>query len=77
MIVINIVKAKLVAHDRRRASREQEFAPYDAIISKQIPGVSAVNAEASRQVVRDKYAVIQANIDQASTVDEIKSALAN
>jgi hypothetical protein len=75
MIVININKAKVIAHVKRREARAEEFKPYDEIIMKQIPGSSAVEAEAARQAIRDKYAVMQTAIDAASTVDEIKTAL--
>ena len=73
MIVINIDKAKGIAHDIRRAKRAEEFAPHDEVIMKQIPGNDATVAEAARQVIRDKYATIQTNIDAATTVDELKS----
>ena len=75
MITINLDKAKAIGHDMRRAQRETEFAPFDAIIMKQIPGNSATEAEASRQAVREKYALIQTAINVAETPDEIKSAL--
>jgi len=47
-IVIDVNKAKAIAHDVRRAKREEEFAPHDAIIMKQIPGVDAQEAEAAQ-----------------------------
>lgn len=72
MITINLDKAKAVAHDKRRAARAAEFAPLD--IKATIPS-EAVTAEAARQAIRDKYAVIQVAIDAATTVDGIKSAL--
>lgn len=75
MIVVNIDKAKNIAHDLRRSARAEEFKPYDEIIMKQIPGVDAQQAEAARQAIRDKYAVVQAEIDAASTPEEIKAAL--
>ena len=75
MITINIDKAKTIAHDMRRAAREEEFKPLDAVIMKQIPGVDAAQAEADRQAIRDKYAAMQADIDAAATPDEIKAAL--
>ena len=58
----------------RRAARAEEFKPFDEAIAKQIPG-QVDGAEAARQVIRDKYAVIQTNIDAAATPDEIKAAL--
>lgn len=75
MIVINIDKAKTIAHDMRRAARAEEFKPHDEVIMKQIPGVDAQAAEAARQAIRDKYAAIQTQIDAAATPEEIKAAL--
>ena len=72
MIVINIDKAKAIGHDMRRAARAEEFKPLD--IKATIPSEAAA-AEAERQAVRDKYAVIQQQIDAATTPDEIKTAL--
>lgn len=75
MIVVNIDKAKTIAHEMRRAARAEEFKPYDEVIMKQIPGVDIQTVEAERQAIRDKYAAIQAQIDAAATPDEIKAAL--
>lgn len=75
MITINIDKAKTIAHDVRRAARAEEFKPFDEIIAKQIPGTTAQEAEAARQEIRAKYAEMQAQIDAAGTVDEIKAAM--
>ena len=69
MIAINIDKAKAIAHDKRRAARAAEFAPLD--IKATIPS-EAVAAEAARQAIRDKYAVIQSDIDSAPGVPELK-----
>jgi len=77
MIVINIDKAKVIAHDIRRAKRAEEFAPYDEVIMKQIPGNDAVEAEAARQAIRDKYATIQINIDNATNADALKTIVDN
>ena len=75
MIIVNIDKAKTVAHDMRRAARAEEFKPHDEVIMKQIPGVDTQAAEAARQAIRDKYAAIQTQIDAAATPEEIKAAL--
>ena len=75
MITINIDKAKVIAHDARRAARAAEFAPLDEIIAKQIPGTTAQEAEAQRQQIRDKYAEMQTAINAATTVDGIKAAM--
>lgn len=75
MIKINIDKAKAIGHDIRRAARAEEFKPYDEVIMKQIPGKDAQAAEAARQAIREKYAAVQAQIDAATTPEEIKAAL--
>jgi hypothetical protein len=75
MITINMTKAKAIGHDMRRAQREAEFAPFDAVISKQIPGVNHAAAEESRQAIRDKYIAVQLEIDAADNPEEIKAAL--
>jgi len=75
MITINLDKAKVIAHDRRRAARAEEFKPYDDVIMKQIPGKDAQAAEAARQVIRDKYAALQAAMDATTTVDQLKELL--
>jgi hypothetical protein len=73
-IVIDVNKAKAIGHDMRRAARAEEFKPFDEAIAKQIPG-QVEGAEAQRQAIREKYAVIQTQIDAAVTPDEIKIAL--
>jgi hypothetical protein len=72
MININVNKAKNIAHDIRRSKRAEEFAPLD--IQATIPSQASA-AEAARQVVRDKYAAMQTQINSASTPEEIKTAL--
>ena len=70
MITINIDKAKTIAHVARRAARSAEFAPLD--IKATIPS-EAVAAEQARQVVREKYAMIQTQIDAANDVATLKN----
>jgi hypothetical protein len=72
MIVININKAKNIAHEKRRMARAAEFTPLD--IKATIPSES-VAAEAARQIVRDKYAEIQIGINSSTTIDEIKNEM--
>lgn len=72
MIRVNLNKAKAIAHDIRREERAKEFAPLD--IKATIPAEAAA-AEAARQAIREKYAVVQLEIDAARTPDEIKAAL--
>ena len=79
----NLGKAKdntacLITAEKRHAGKvraAEEFKPYDEVIMKQIPGNDAVEAEAKRQEIRDKYAAIQSNIDAVQCPEEIKSAL--
>ena len=72
MITIDINKAKEISHSKRREARTAEFAPLD--IQATIPTL-AEQAEAERQVVRDKYAAIQTQIDAANTAEELKEIL--
>jgi hypothetical protein len=71
-IVINIGKAKNIAHDARRAARSFEFAPLD--IEATIPSEAAA-AEEARAVVRAKYDDMQTAINAATTADAIKAAM--
>lgn len=75
MITVNIEKAKSIGHDIRREKRNEEFKPFDDIIAKQIPGKDAAEAESKRQEIRDRYAVIQNNIDESNDIEAIKSAI--
>jgi len=68
-------QCRAIGHDKRRAARTEAFAPFDEIIAKQIPGTNAAEAEANRQQIRDKYALIQDAINASETLNEIKSAL--
>jgi hypothetical protein len=68
-ITIDLTKAKDICHEKRRAARSAEFAPLD--IKATIPA-EAQAAEEARQQVREKYAVIQTNIDSAADVDALK-----
>ena len=72
MIIINIDKAKNIAHEKRRMARTAEFAPLD--IKATIPSEATV-AEADRQIMRDKYAVIQTALNNAETLDGIKTEM--
>ena len=72
MIQINLNKAKEIAHEKRRIARSTEFAPLD--VKATIPS-EAEAAEAARQVIRDKYATLQAQMDAAQTAEELKALL--
>lgn len=65
--------ARTCAHNARRIAREQELAPHDAVIAKQIPGTDIAAVEAIRATIREKYAGIQSNIDTAGSVDALRS----
>ncbi len=71
-IATDLPKAKETAHNIRRAERAKEFQPLD--IEATIPA-KAQEAENKRQLVRDNYAQMQADIDSAETPEEIKTVL--
>lgn len=77
MITIDINKAKNIAHDKRRQARAKEFEPWDNVIAKQIPGNDLNNAETKRQEIRAKYDVVQQQINEAQTVEDLKSILSS
>ena len=75
MITVNITKAKAIAHTIRRDARAEEFKPLDEVIMKQIPGTDVAAVEVERQAIREKYATMQAAIDSAQAIEEIKAVL--
>jgi len=76
MITINLDKAKNICHVIRRQKRAEEFQPLDEVIMKQIPGTDVQAVEAERQLIREKYAEIQTNIDAASDAETLRSLVA-
>jgi hypothetical protein len=74
-IKIDLNKAKEIAHAKRREARAAEFAPLDEVISKQIPGKDATEAEVARQAIREKYDALQTKMNAAKTVDALKALL--
>lgn len=74
MIQVDINKAKEISHAKRRDARKAEFTPLD--IEATIPAL-AEQAEAERQLIRDKYAAIQTQIDESNTVEELKEILSS
>ncbi len=74
-VVVDMPKAREIAHSKRREARSAEFAPLDDLIAKKIPGTDEAAAEAQRQGIRDKYNMVQQGIDAALTPEELKAAL--
>ena len=72
MIQVDMLKAKEIAHNKRRVVREKELQPLD--VQATIP-MYAEQAELERQVVRDKHAVMQEQIDQAESVEDLKKVI--
>lgn len=71
---VDMPKAKEIAHDKRRRARDVEMTPLD--IEATIPA-KANQAEAKRQIIRDKYAVVQTDIDAAATPSQLKTIIEN
>jgi hypothetical protein len=72
MITVDMTKAKVIAHDARRAARNAAFAPLD--IKATIP-LEAIAAEAARVVIRTDDAALQVSMDAASNADELKALM--
>lgn len=72
MITIDLPKAKVIAHDARRAKRNADFAPLD--IKATIPA-EATAAEEERVAIRDADAALQVQMDSATSADELKALM--
>lgn len=75
-IEIDLDRARAIAHNIRRARRADAFAPLDAIISKQLPGTDAGQAESKRQAIRESDARLQAMIEACRSVADLTAVLA-
>ena len=71
-ITINLDKAKEFCHEKRRVKREKLFAPFDKIISAQIPGNDISAIEASREQIRSQDTIVQNNINQSDNAEDLK-----
>ena len=71
-ITINMTKAKVIAHDARRAARNADFAPLD--IKATIPA-EAEAAEAARATIRSIDAALQVSMDAASDAASLKALM--
>ena len=67
-MTINLDKAKTIAHDKRRAVRNEKFKPLD--IEATVPSL-AEQAEAQREVIRATDSELQVSIDAALDADEL------
>lgn len=74
-VVHDLDKCKAIGHDIRRRKREEEFVPHDEVIMRQIPGTDLTTIESARQAIRDKYAAVQTDIDNATSPEQIKAIL--
>ena len=72
MITVDMTKAKVIAHDSRRATRNAAFAPLD--IKATIPSESEA-AEAARATIRSNDAALQTQMDAASDADALKALM--
>lgn len=76
-VIEDFAKSKIVSHDIRREFREFEFKPLDELIMKQIPSNDFNTLEMQRQVIRDKYAVFQIEIDNCNSIDVLHLVVQN
>tara|TARA_R110002124_G_scaffold94245_1_gene238073 strand:- start:1 stop:231 length:231 start_codon:yes stop_codon:yes gene_type:complete len=72
MITVDMTKAKVIAHDARRATRNAAFAPLD--IKATIPS-EATQAEEAREIIRSNDAALQVQMDAASDADALKALM--
>ena len=72
MITVDMTKAKVIAHETRRTSRNAAFAPLD--IKATIPAEAAA-AEEARAVIRTTDAALQVSMDAAADAAALKLLL--
>lgn len=68
-VTINLNKSKEISHKFRRQKRALELKQYD--LEATIPSL-AEQAEAQRQIIRDKYDNIQTEIDDAEDIETLE-----
>lgn len=73
-VKIDLTRAKVVAHRRRRSKRSEEFQEID---SDNMNMLVTPEAEARRLEVRNRYAGIQEELDQAVSPEELKLVMRN
>lgn len=69
MVDYDLNKMKGIAHNMRRYLRETEFNPFDEIVAKRIP--TKIDAEQERAAIREKYDLLQIDIDKCKDVDAV------
>lgn len=68
-VTINLDKSKELAHQQRRQKRALELKQYD--LETTVPSL-AEQAEQQRQIIREKYNVIQTEIDEAEDIETLE-----
>ena len=68
--VLNMENLKIKAHDKRRKARDVELKPLDNEWTYQ-PDI----AEEKRILVREKYAIMQTDIDDAGSISALKEVI--
>lgn len=71
----DLTEAKKLGHDKRRVQRTKEFKPYDKQVALNISSDEVAAAEAERAKIRTKYTTVQTDIDNATDIAGIKTAL--
>jgi hypothetical protein len=75
MIIIDLSKAKIIAHDIRRARRADAFKPIDEAIARRIPGTDIDELETKRQSIRDSDEKLQNKINAVKSVEKLIEAM--
>lgn len=73
-VVVDMTVAKTVAHDLRRARREQLLEPLDRLATSPVAAIKN-KAMDDKQAILDADAPVQAAIDAATTPEQIKAAI--
>lgn len=77
-VIINLDKAKEITHNKRREVRAIEFKPLDEEITINIADSKKIaDIESKRVIVREKYAILQTEIDNSKSEESLKIILNN
>ena len=68
-VEVDLESARVIAHEQRRISRDEEMKPHDLGVT--IPGKEE-SAEVERVRLREKYAKLQTEIDSSDNVDALE-----
>lgn len=72
IVIEDLEQSRQISHQIRRARRDAEFLPLDRLVT--VPSQQEY-AEAQREIIRNKYNIMQEQIDNCITTQQLKEIL--